>query len=81
MTLDDTLSHVAGRWVGTPTPGTIIELKFTERYPSWAQDFVRAFGLHQRAVPKYVMSMDHVLLDGRESALAFAGLTLPPRRA
>jgi hypothetical protein len=80
ITLDDNLSHVDGRWTTTPLRGVILELKFTERFPWWVQDFVRAFGLHQRAVPKYVMSIDHMMLDGRESALSLGGITLPPLR-
>jgi SPX domain protein involved in polyphosphate accumulation len=80
ITLNDNLSHTEGRWSTTPVDGVIIEIKFTERFPWWIQDLVRTFGLHQRAVPKYVWSVDHMLLDGRESALSVAGITLPPRR-
>ena len=58
----------------------ILEIKFTERFPWWVQDLIRTFGLGQRAVPKYVWSVDHMLLDGRESALALAGVALPPLR-
>jgi len=81
VTLGHDLGHTAGRWVGTPVPGTILEIKFTNRFPSWIHDLVRCFGLKQQAVPKYVMSVDHMLLDGREAALAIGGFTLPPRRA
>jgi hypothetical protein len=61
--------------------GVVVEIKFTERYPWWVQDFIYSFGLTQRAVPKYVLSVDHMLLNGRDSALALGGMTLPPRRA
>jgi hypothetical protein len=81
ITLDDTLSHETGRWVTTPVEGTILELKFTERYPPWFLDLVHLFGLKQQPVPKYVMSVDHVLLEGRATTLAVAGFTMPPRRA
>jgi hypothetical protein len=80
VTFDHDLSHERGRWVSTPLDGVIVEIKFTERYPWWVQELVRAFGLTQRAVPKYVMSIDHMMMDGRESAFALAGLTLPPIR-
>jgi SPX domain protein involved in polyphosphate accumulation len=80
VTLDNNLSHVRGRWTATPLDGVIIEVKFTERFPWWVQDFIQTFGLHQRAVPKYVWSVDHMMMDGRESALAMAGITLPPLR-
>jgi hypothetical protein len=81
VTLHDALSHESGRWTRTPLDGVIIEIKFTERYPWWVQQFVRTFGLKQQAVPKYVLSLDHLLLEGRESALTVAGVTLPPRGA
>ena len=44
------------------------------------QDLIRTFALVQRAVPKYVWSVDHMLLRGREPALALGGVALPPRR-
>jgi hypothetical protein len=80
ITLDGALSLERGRWTATPTNGTILEIKFTERFPWWIQDLIRQFALNQRAVPKYIMSVDHMLMDGRESALALAGITLPPIR-
>ncbi len=81
ITLDHDLGHETGRWVTTPVAGSILELKFTERYPEWIADLVRAFGLKQQPVPKYVMSVDHLLLEGREAALTMAGFSLPPRTA
>ena len=81
VTLDHDLTFEQGRWVSTPVSGTILEVKFTERYPDWVADLVRTFGLKQQPVPKYCWSVDHVLMAGRESALAMAGFTLPPRRA
>jgi len=80
VTLDCDLGHASGRWTATPVDGAILEIKFTERYPWWVQDMIRLFGLRQRAVPKYVWSIDHMMLDGRESALSLAGMTLPPLR-
>lgn len=81
VTLDGDLSHRDGRWRTTPFEGAILEIKFTERFPWWIQELVRFFGLNQRAVPKYVLSVDHMLLEGRASALAVGGLFLPPRGA
>lgn len=80
VTLDDRLSHESGRWTTTPLRGVILEIKFTERYPWWVQQFIRAFALKQQAMPKYVLSVDHFLMDGREAALAIGGFVLPPRR-
>ncbi len=81
VTLDLDLSHETGRWVTTPVAGSILELKFTERYPEWMANLVRTFGLKQQPVPKYVLSVDHLLMEGREAALTLAGFSLPPRRA
>jgi hypothetical protein len=81
ITLEPELSHTTGRWVATPVDGTILEIKFTERYPAWVSDLVKTFGLKQQPVPKYVWSVDHVLMGGREATLSVAGFNLPPRRA
>lgn len=81
VTFKTELSHNHGRWVSTPVDGTILELKFTERFPSWIRDLVQVFGLKQQPVPKYVWSVDHMMLEGREAALSVAGFTLPVRRA
>jgi len=81
ITLGYDLGHETGRWVTTPVVGSILEIKFTERYPEWVTHLVQAFGLKQQPVPKYVLSVDHMLLEGRESALNLAGFFLPPRRA
>lgn len=80
VTMDGNLSHRTGRWVSTPTRGIVLELKFTERYPSFIRDLVRVFSLMQQAAPKYVWSMNHLLHGGRESAIALAGFELPPMR-
>lgn len=32
----------------------VLELKFTDRFPAWMRDLVRAFGLRQRSAGKYV---------------------------
>ncbi len=81
VTLGGNLSHADGAWVATPLDGVILEIKFTERFPWWIQELVRAFGLRQQSVPKYVLSLDHVLETGRRSGLSLAGLTLPPAGA
>ena len=74
------VSHSSGRWVTTPVEGVIVEIKYTELCPYWVRDMVRFFDLKQQPVPKYVLSLDHMLLDGRESVLALRGVTLPQRR-
>lgn len=81
VTLGSELGHRAGRWVTTPVDGVILEIKFTEMFPAWISDMVRCFGLGQRPVPKYVMSVDHMMMVGREAVLGLGGFTLPVRRA
>jgi len=80
VTFDDTLSHSTGDWLKTPIEGVILEVKFTDRFPPWARDMAELFQLRQRAVPKYVMSVNRVLYGARARAVTFAGFTLPPRR-
>jgi len=80
VTFDDNLSHTEGDWLETPTEGVILEVKFTDRFPSWARDLAELFQLRQRAVPKYVMSVNRVLYGARAQAVSLAGFTLPPRR-
>jgi len=80
VTLGPDFRHDTGRWVHTPVEEPIIEIKFTEGFPWWIQEFVRTFGLNQRAVPKYILSVDHMLRGGRESVLSIGGALLPPRR-
>src|SRR5262249_16036785 len=43
--------------------GTVLELKFTNRFPNWFQDLVRAFNLMQFSSAKYA---EGVLLLGEE---------------
>jgi SPX domain protein involved in polyphosphate accumulation len=80
VTLDDTLSCTAGDWQRVSTGGTILKIKFTERFPFWVHEMITMFGLIQRSVPKYVMSVDEVLARGGGAALRLGGFTLPPYR-
>lgn len=81
VTFDGELGHESGRFVATPLAGVILEIKFTARFPWWIQELVRSLGLGQQAVPKYVLSVDHMLLDSRSQALSIGGMTLPPSGA
>jgi SPX domain protein involved in polyphosphate accumulation len=78
VTLGPTFSCTSGDWHLTPVSGIILEIKFTERFPFWVHEMVMMFNLTQRSVAKYVMSLDHVLEQGRGAALALGGFTLPP---
>jgi len=47
---------VTGRhdWQFPQVAGTILELKFTDRFPNWMRQLVRTFGLMRISMPKYV---------------------------
>jgi hypothetical protein len=53
------LSHMLPSWTPTTVEGVVFEIKFTERYPMWVADLIRAFGLQRRSVPKYVLCVEH----------------------
>lgn len=70
-------------WQPTPLPGAIMEIKFTERSPSWVRELVWSFGLERRSISKYALS----LALARGDADPSSGSLLPsapapvPRRA
>ncbi|HUT10021.1 MAG TPA: polyphosphate polymerase domain-containing protein [Thermoguttaceae bacterium] len=42
-----------------PDPGgTILEIKFTDRFPGWMREMAQAFDLQRTSVPKYVLCID-----------------------
>jgi hypothetical protein len=61
----------------TPVEGVILEIKFTDRFPSWASDIAEMFQLRQSSVPKYVMSLDRALGGARAHIQSFAGIAQP----
>jgi len=81
VTCDASLSIWDGEWLETPVDGVILEVKFTDRFPSWARDLAQLFQLQQRSVPKYVMSLDRVLVGARSLARVkmLGGFELPLR--
>lgn len=58
-------------WHATPLPGTILELKFTDRCPSWMTRIVDELQLCRESIPKYVLCLEHAarlgLLDSARS--------------
>ncbi|MBF0368611.1 MAG: polyphosphate polymerase domain-containing protein [Magnetococcales bacterium] len=56
-TLDPLLAMGGEGWQPTPVEGHILEIKFTERYPAWVQELIRAFELQRISIPKYVLSV------------------------
>jgi hypothetical protein len=87
VTLDSELQHAVsletefGRddrdWVDTPLAGTIVEVKFTERFPWWLAEFIRRFEMRQRSVPKYIMCLEHALERRHSSTVSRSALGLP----
>ncbi len=43
--------------VPTKVEGTVLEVKFTDRFPAWMAEMVQTFSLYRRSVPKYVECM------------------------
>ncbi len=58
VTVDPELSHEIGDWIPVPMEQTILELKFTNLYPSWVATMVQEFQLDRTSVPKYVMCIE-----------------------
>lgn len=58
------LSHERGEWHDVPLEAAIIELKFSDRFPLWVRELVRAFDLRQCSIPKYVLSVDEAVRRG-----------------
>ncbi len=60
----------------TPLAGVVLEIKFTNRFPSWVEHMVRAFGLKQERCSKFAASIEQMLARGG-ATLSCAGFTLP----
>ena len=68
------LSLDAGRWTDIRVGGVILEIKFTDHFPTWIGDLVRMFQLQKRSVAKYVMCILHGRPGGLGRAVRQAGL-------
>ena len=49
-----------GHWPLAPIDGVVLELKFTDRFPSWMHTLAQIFDLQRISVPKYVECMNVV---------------------
>jgi len=58
VTVDADLRHGEGDWISVPMEHTILELKFTNLYPSWVAKMVQEFQLDRTSVPKYVLCVE-----------------------
>ncbi len=45
-------------WQETPCEKVVLEIKYTDAYPSWAEQLVREFQLDKCSVAKYVMCLE-----------------------
>lgn len=50
-------------WAYPPIGGTVLELKFTERFPVWMRNMVRVFNLQRGSMPKYVECVQKLGVD------------------
>ena len=74
VTLDPCTRLDGDAWYPTPLPGTILEIKFTDRYPSWVGRLIESFDLQRISVPKYCLSMERALREGAYSPQLTADL-------
>lgn len=63
------LEYEGGSWAETPVEGVILEIKFTDHFPSWVHSLVETFELGRQSVPKYCLSVGDFL---RRSGTRFA---------
>jgi len=64
LTLDADLNHAGGDWLQVPMTHSILELKFTNLYPSWVAQMVQEFQLERTSVPKYVLCVEEATRRG-----------------
>lgn len=65
ITPSPNISHNGPGWQVTPVDGVILELKFTDQFPSWVRELIDRFQLQRRSIAKYVMSVDEASSGGR----------------
>ncbi len=77
VTRDTKVSHGGGGWRPTPLDGTVIEIKFTDRFPSWVGSLIRTFELERLSVAKYCLSITHAIHEGSYASAVVADLHAP----
>ena len=76
VTLDHDMSHDGAGWHSTPVSGTILEIKFARRFPTWVGTLVQIFQLQRTSLAKYCMSMINAVDNGRFRAAMSSGLRI-----
>ena len=61
LTHDGNLATNGPGWESVPMDTVILEVKFTERFPTWIQDIVDTFDLQRTSVPKYGLCIGRAL--------------------
>lgn len=65
-------------WIPTPVRGTVLEIKFTGRYPAWVSQMIGAFGLQRQSLAKYVLSVDSLFAGSGDRAIDADESSGPP---
>jgi hypothetical protein len=61
LSRDGRLDLNADHWDYMAPGGIVLEIKFTELYPSWVRRLIQRFELQKRSVSKYALSVDRML--------------------
>jgi len=67
ITTDATLGMTGGKWWPGPVAEVILEIKFTERFPSWVRGLIDTLQLQKQSVPKYASAVSDALASHRYS--------------
>ncbi len=53
--------HPGGPWHAIPTEASIVEIKFTDLFPSWLSVMVAELGMRRQSIPKYGLAVADAL--------------------
>ncbi|MBS3820585.1 MAG: polyphosphate polymerase domain-containing protein [Phycisphaerae bacterium] len=67
--------HMDGDARDVSNGNVIFEIKYTGHFPAWLCDLVKTFDLARRSVPKYILCVNALALDGEPAHPEFATLT------
>ena len=56
--------HNGSGWRPAPLRATILEIKFTDRFPRWVLELLRSFCLGRQSLPKYCLSLSTAIRAG-----------------
>jgi hypothetical protein len=67
-------------WIPTPVRGTVLEIKFTDRYPAWVGQMIGAYDLQRQSLAKYVLSVDSLFAESGDRVNGVAASSRPAGR-